>query len=76
MALPASLPTSKSFATGNYTQVDNVFCTEELMEHIIRCNTVPTRQPIKTDHFPIVTKIDICPEVADTRERRNWKAVN
>src|ERR1700754_1247239 len=76
MALPASIPTLKSFATGNYTRVDNVFCTQELHDSIICCDTIPGWQPIKTDHFPIITEIDVRPDIADARERRNWKMVD
>ncbi|KAF8235380.1 hypothetical protein L208DRAFT_1257475, partial [Tricholoma matsutake] len=45
--------------TGNHTQVDNIFCTEELMDVVIKCNTNDAKQPIKTDHYPIITQIDI-----------------
>jgi hypothetical protein len=39
MALPASTPTLHSHSTGNYTRVENVFCTDALMDKIIKCTT-------------------------------------
>ena len=76
MALPESIPTLKSFSTGNYTRVDNVFGTKGVLDRIITCDTRPGLRPIKTDHFPIVTEIDMTMGVTDVRERRNWKTVD
>lgn len=76
MALPEHIPTLKSFVTGNYTRVDNVFCSKRILERIVKCDTIPHRQPTNTDHFPIETVIDIGIEVVDQRPRRNWKRVD
>ncbi|KAJ4465688.1 hypothetical protein C8J55DRAFT_440835 [Lentinula edodes] len=76
MVLPSGLPTLRSFSTGNYTRVDNVFCSEELTDHVIICRTTPERQPIKTDHFPIVTVLDLQNTVVEKRERWNWAQVD
>jgi hypothetical protein len=59
MALPALIPILRSHSIGNHMQVNNVFCTENLMDSIIKCNTDDTARPIKTDHYPIVMQIDI-----------------
>jgi hypothetical protein len=59
MALPASISTLCAHNSGNYTRVDNVFCTEALIDKIIKCNMDDAARPIKTDHFPIVTQINI-----------------
>ena len=39
MVLPPQIPTLKAHNRGNLTWVDNVFCTEELLDAIIKCNT-------------------------------------
>jgi hypothetical protein len=43
MALPKDIPTLESTATKNYTRVDNIFCSEELLEAFISCNTMPEK---------------------------------
>ena len=73
MALPAFLPTLRAHNTGNLTRVDNVFCTESIMDAIIRCNTDSATRPIKTDHFPIITQIDIHAPKATWTPRRNFR---
>jgi len=59
MALPLFIPTLRAHSTGNHTRVDNVFCTEDLMNAIIRCKTDNATHPVKTDHYPIITQLDI-----------------
>lgn len=76
MALPEHIPTLKSFVTKNYTRVDNVFCTQHILDRIVKCDTIPQRQPANTDHFPIETIIDVGVTVVDRRPRRNWKKVD
>ncbi|KAF8220065.1 hypothetical protein L208DRAFT_1034178, partial [Tricholoma matsutake] len=48
-----------SHSTGNHTRVNNIFCTENLTNAIIKCNTEDVARPVKTDHYPIITQIDI-----------------
>jgi exonuclease III len=67
MALPAYIPTLQSHSTGNHTRVDNVFCSEGLLDAIVKCNTDDMSHPVKMDHYPIVTRIDIhAPRAAET----------
>ncbi|KAJ3740764.1 hypothetical protein DFH05DRAFT_1366420, partial [Lentinula detonsa] len=72
MALPEHLPTLCAHNSGNYTRVDNVFCSEDLMENITVCRTIPAKQPVLTDHIPIQTIIDTRALYADQRNRWNW----
>ncbi|KAJ3742816.1 hypothetical protein DFH05DRAFT_1373416, partial [Lentinula detonsa] len=72
MTLPEQLPTLCAHSTGNYTRVDNVFCSEDLTEHILTCNTIPSRRPVCTDHIPIHTIIDVRTPYVDQRTRWNW----
>jgi hypothetical protein len=73
MALPTLIPTLRSHSTGNHTQVDNIFCTENLMDNIIKCNTDDAARPIKTDHYLIVTQIDIHATKTEWEPRRNFR---
>jgi hypothetical protein len=58
MPLPKGIPTLKSFATGNYTRTDNVFCSASLMPAYI-CDTEPGLHPVQTDHIPVIQILDI-----------------
>ncbi|KAF9480705.1 hypothetical protein BDN70DRAFT_773884, partial [Pholiota conissans] len=59
MALPKGIPTLKHFVTKRYTRPDNVWCTAGILEDITRCETDTYLQPPYTDHFPIVTIVDM-----------------
>lgn len=59
MPLPKGIPTLESFATGNYTRVDNVFCSPSLLSAFIQCDTDPASRPVKTDHIPIIQVLDM-----------------
>ncbi|KAJ3792890.1 hypothetical protein GGU11DRAFT_653855, partial [Lentinula aff. detonsa] len=72
MALPEHLPTLCAHNSGNYTRVDNVFCSEGLMENIAVCRTILAKRPVLTDHIPIQTIVDTRAPHADQRNRWNW----
>jgi hypothetical protein len=59
MALPPFIPTLCSHSTGNHTRVDNMFCSEALIDAVVKCNMDDASRPIKTDHYPIVTQLNI-----------------
>jgi Endonuclease-reverse transcriptase len=45
MALPKDIPTLEAMKMKNYTRPDNVFCTSELMDAVLNCNTKPEARP-------------------------------
>jgi Endonuclease-reverse transcriptase len=55
MALPKGLPTLQSMVTKNWTRTDNVFCSQNVMEILTTCTTLPEERPAGTDHLPVVT---------------------
>ncbi|KAJ7342649.1 hypothetical protein DFH08DRAFT_641753, partial [Mycena albidolilacea] len=59
MALPSDIPTLHAFSTGNYTRVDNIFCSASLLGAYIRCDTEPSLRPPRTDHFPVIQILDL-----------------
>jgi hypothetical protein len=73
MALPAFIPTLQSHSTRNYTRVDNVFCTEGVLDNIMKCNTGDEPRLPKTDHFPIITEIDVQAEKTQWEPRPNFR---
>jgi hypothetical protein len=76
MALLAFIPTLQSYSTRNYTRVDNISCTEGVLDNIIKCNTDDETHPPKTDHFPIVTEINIQVEKTQWEPRPNFRLTN
>jgi Endonuclease-reverse transcriptase len=59
IALLPFILTLQAHNTGNHTRVDNIFCTEAIMDAISKCTTDDASRPVKTDHYPIITQIDI-----------------
>lgn len=76
MTLPRHIPTLKAMSTGNLTRVDNVFVSTDIAERILICETQQELTPTKTDHFPIITTIDISPEHHNPLPRRNYKNID
>ena len=72
MVLPPAIPTLCAYSTGNHTRVDNVFCSEDLLDTIIKCHTDNAMRPIKTDHYPIITTLDVHSPKAEQPPRYNF----
>ena len=76
IVLPPFIPTLQAHSTGNHTRVDNVFCTEAIMDAIIKCTMDNAARPVKTDHYLVITQIDIhAPKVA-WKPQRNFRLTN
>ncbi|KAJ7187281.1 hypothetical protein C8R46DRAFT_822025, partial [Mycena filopes] len=76
MALPRDIPTLRAKGTGNLTRPDNVFCSEGLLQFFVSCDAYPTRTPGTTDHFPIISELDLVPPTKVMEERWNWRGAN
>ena len=61
MALPPFTPTLtlRTHSTGNHMRVNNFFCSKDLLNTVTKCDTNDATCPIKTDHYPIVTVLDV-----------------
>jgi hypothetical protein len=59
MVLPKDIPTLQHMRTKKYSRPDNVFCTTALKPYITKCEVKAQSRPTSTDHFPIVTCIDL-----------------
>ena len=64
MALPKGPPTLKHMVTKRYSRPDNVFVTNSLTELITICKVVLALKPPTTDHFPIITNIQLAQQLA------------
>ena len=73
MTLPKDIPTLEACATKNFTRVDNVFCSADLADTFISCDTYPQWRPQKTDHMPIISKLEIEPERVAYVGKHNFK---
>ncbi|KAF8223272.1 hypothetical protein L208DRAFT_1518440 [Tricholoma matsutake] len=76
MTLPPFIPMLKSHSTGNHTRVDNVFCNKELVDSIVKCTTDDASRPVKTDHYPIITQLDIVAPKVTSKPRPNFRLAN
>jgi len=76
MALLAYTPTLWAHNTGNHTRVDNVFCSMNLLNVIVKCDTDNELCPVKMDHYPIITWIDICTPRTKIAPKHNFRQVN
>jgi len=76
MALPRDITTLESMATKNWTRVDNVFCTADLLQDFIQCDADSTLRPANTNHFPVLSTIDISPKIAKEKQRRNFRGMD
>ena len=76
MALEAGVPTHEHYVTKRWSRLDHVFSTEHTIETITSCEVLTDEQGINTDHFPIVTEVDL--EIATVRkaEVRNFRDVS
>ena len=76
MALPAGLPTLEAMATKNRTRVDNMFCDDRTLEQILVCKTREDWRPVKTDHFPVLTTLQMSTQRGTFSPRPDWKEFN
>ena len=59
MSLPKGIPTLQHMRSKRYSRPDNVFCSTALQPFVTKCEVKPQYRPTSTDHFPIVTQIDL-----------------
>jgi Endonuclease-reverse transcriptase len=76
MTLPKRLPTLQSMSTKNWTRVDNVFCTDNIAETVITCDTRPSMRGPGTDHVPILTILNIEATHNPTAPFHNYRMVD
>lgn len=61
-ALPPSIATLEASNTKNHTRPDNVFCSAEIIDMFTQCSVEYQLRPVITDHFPIISTLDLSPE--------------
>ena len=76
MTLSKNIPTLWATCTKNLTRPDNVFCGNGTFELITQCMTLPHLQPPCTDHFPIMTTLNISMAQSPDLPKLNWQQVD
>lgn len=76
MTLPKDIPTLQARNTKNWTRPDNIFCSSNAEDCVIRCDVIPELQGPTTDHLPIVTILDIRTAKKKPEPRRNFRMAN
>ena len=76
MALAKDILTLEACTMKNFTRVDNVFCSAEIHDSFVSCNTYPQWQPQKMDHMPIISILELEPERAVHTAKFNYKATD
>ena len=76
MTLPKGLPTLEVMSTKNWTRPDNVFCSANLVDKIIQCDTDPSRRGPGVDHVPIVTTVELLITRTGSNPLRNLRATD
>jgi endonuclease/exonuclease/phosphatase family metal-dependent hydrolase len=68
MALPKDIPMLKASS-----RVNNMFCSENLLNAVISCDTDPSRWPLKADHYPIITVLDVLVDFSAEEPQPNFQ---
>ncbi|TFK35748.1 hypothetical protein BDQ12DRAFT_611286, partial [Crucibulum laeve] len=81
MALPKGIHTLQHSVSKLYSCPDNVFCTQNLANLIIKCDANASFHPTTTDHFPITTLLTlpqdkVSPTPSYNFQNTNWKEFN
>ena len=61
--------------TKRWSRLDQVFTSEHTLEVIEQCEALPEEQGLNTDHFPIVTNLNLALTIAPRKEVRNYHEV-
>ena len=76
MALEVGIPTHEHYVTKRWSRLDHVFSMEHTIEAITRCEVISDEQGANSDHFPIITELDLEMAIVKRMETRNFKVVN
>jgi len=73
IALEPGVPTLEHMVTKNLHRVDHVFCSHGFSPRFTRCEVLHHDRPPKTDHYPIVSVIDLSVKRTKETPRRNFR---
>ena len=73
MVLPKGIPTLRHMCTKRYSRPDNVFSMPGLQDSITKCEVDSALKPTSTDHFPVLTYIQLPQERVNTPPSFNFR---
>lgn len=76
MVLPKGVPTLQHMRTKQYSRPDNIFCSSLLTNSVIHCDVDVRAWPMKTDHFPIITILELPQERIKPKPAYNFRTAN
>ena len=76
LALPSGIPTHLHNVTKKWTRLDQVFISEHSLELIEACDTETGFRSAKTDHLPVVTKLNLTIPTSQPVSCRNFREVD
>lgn len=71
--LPPAIATLEASNTKNHTRPDNIFCSAQLKQAFTQCSVKYHLRPVVTDHFPIISTLDLQPECIATTPKFNFR---
>ena len=76
LVLPPGIPTHLHNVTKRWTRLDHVFISEDALDAVITCDTLPDTPGINMDHLPILTTLDLTLARAPTSHPKNFRDVD
>jgi hypothetical protein len=74
--LALNVATLEVSSTRNLTCPDNMFCSADLEHLFTQCSIDHKLCPVVTDHFPIISMIDLTPERTTPAPKHNFRGVD
>ena len=66
----------KHYVTKRRSRLDHVFSMEHTIEAITRCEALPDEQGVSTNHFPIITELNLEVSITGRVGSKNFREVN
>lgn len=76
LALPSGIPTHYHNVTKKWSRLDQVFISDHSIDLIETCDTETRFRRVKTDHLPIVTKLNLEVAITQPHATRNFREVD
>ena len=76
LALPSGIPTHYHNVTKKWIRLDQVFISDHSIDMIETCTTKTRFHSIKTDHLPVITKLNIEIPITQPPPTRNFREVD
>ena len=76
LALPPQIPTHQHSVTKCWSRLDHVFLSDHSTDVLISCEVIANALRIKTDHLPIITKLNLSVTKTPDRIFANFRNVD